>query len=49
MQYVRHASLLVDLKILAATVLVTAGGRSHVPLSWIISSTSQDPAWSNAA
>jgi hypothetical protein len=28
-------SLLVDVKILVATV-VTLGGKSHVPLSWII-------------
>jgi lipopolysaccharide/colanic/teichoic acid biosynthesis glycosyltransferase len=34
--YVRHTSFMVDMKILAATVL-TAGGRSHVPLSWILS------------
>jgi lipopolysaccharide/colanic/teichoic acid biosynthesis glycosyltransferase len=33
--YIRNASLLVDLKIIAATVL-TLGGRGHVPLSWII-------------
>jgi len=38
-QYVRHMSLVVDLKIMAATVLVTVGGRSHIPLSWIISNT----------
>jgi lipopolysaccharide/colanic/teichoic acid biosynthesis glycosyltransferase len=35
LQYVRHMSLLVDLKIIVATV-VTLGGKSHVPLSWII-------------
>jgi len=36
-QYIRHQSLLVDLKILLAT-LWTGGGRTHVPLSWIVSS-----------
>jgi lipopolysaccharide/colanic/teichoic acid biosynthesis glycosyltransferase len=36
-QYIRHQSLLVDLKILIAT-LWTGGGRTHVPLSWIVSS-----------
>jgi lipopolysaccharide/colanic/teichoic acid biosynthesis glycosyltransferase len=35
-QYIRHQSLLVDLKILLAT-LWTGGGRTHVPLSWIVS------------
>jgi lipopolysaccharide/colanic/teichoic acid biosynthesis glycosyltransferase len=35
LQYVRHMSLLVDVKIIVATV-VTLGGKSHVPLSWII-------------
>jgi lipopolysaccharide/colanic/teichoic acid biosynthesis glycosyltransferase len=33
--YVRHMSLWLDLKILAATV-ITLGGRGHVPLSWMI-------------
>ena len=42
-KYVRHMSFLVDLKILIATVL-TLGGKSHVPLSWIISSHSQEHA-----
>jgi lipopolysaccharide/colanic/teichoic acid biosynthesis glycosyltransferase len=36
-QYIRHQSLLVDVKILLAT-LWTGGGRTHVPLSWIVSS-----------
>ena len=35
LQYVRHMSLLVDVKIIVATV-VTLGGKGHVPLSWII-------------
>ena len=34
--YVRHGSFAVDMKILVATVL-TAGGKGHVPLSWILS------------
>jgi lipopolysaccharide/colanic/teichoic acid biosynthesis glycosyltransferase len=34
--YVRHLSLLVDLKILAATVL-TLGGQWPIPLAWIVS------------
>jgi lipopolysaccharide/colanic/teichoic acid biosynthesis glycosyltransferase len=34
--YVRHLSFLVDLKILAATVL-TLGGQWPIPLSWIVS------------
>jgi lipopolysaccharide/colanic/teichoic acid biosynthesis glycosyltransferase len=33
--YVRNLSLLLDLKIFLAT-LATFGGRSHVPLSWIL-------------
>lgn len=33
--YVRHMSLWLDLKILAATV-ITLGGRGYVPLSWMI-------------
>jgi lipopolysaccharide/colanic/teichoic acid biosynthesis glycosyltransferase len=33
--YVRHMSFWVDLKILFAT-LITAGGKGHVPLSWVI-------------
>jgi lipopolysaccharide/colanic/teichoic acid biosynthesis glycosyltransferase len=33
--YVRHGSFVVDMKILVATVL-TAGGKGHVPLSWIL-------------
>jgi lipopolysaccharide/colanic/teichoic acid biosynthesis glycosyltransferase len=37
MQYVLHMSFWVDVKILIATVL-TLGGKSHVPLSWIIPS-----------
>jgi lipopolysaccharide/colanic/teichoic acid biosynthesis glycosyltransferase len=37
--YVRHSSFSVDMKILLATVL-TGGGKSHVPLSWILSSRS---------
>jgi len=41
-QYVRHMSFLVDLKILAATVLVLLGGRSHIPLSWIIGQRRQE-------
>jgi lipopolysaccharide/colanic/teichoic acid biosynthesis glycosyltransferase len=40
-QYVRHMSFLVDLRIIAAT-LWTMGGKSHVPLSWIISSPSEE-------
>ena len=36
-EYIRHQSLLVDLKILLAT-LWTGGGRTHVPISWIVSS-----------
>ena len=35
--YVRHMSLLVDLKILVATVL-TLGGQWPIPLGWIVSS-----------
>jgi hypothetical protein len=34
--YVRHMSFLVDLKILAATV-VSLGGQWPIPLSWIVS------------
>jgi lipopolysaccharide/colanic/teichoic acid biosynthesis glycosyltransferase len=34
--YVRHASFLVDLKILAATA-VTLGGQWPIPLPWIVS------------
>jgi lipopolysaccharide/colanic/teichoic acid biosynthesis glycosyltransferase len=34
--YVRHGCFTVDMKILLATVL-TAGGKGHVPLSWILS------------
>jgi lipopolysaccharide/colanic/teichoic acid biosynthesis glycosyltransferase len=34
--YVRHLSFLVDLKILAGTVL-TLGGQWPIPLSWIVS------------
>ena len=34
--YVQHMSLLVDMKILAATVL-TLGGHWPVPCSWIVS------------
>ncbi len=41
-QYIRHQSFLVDLKILAATIW-TGGGRTHVPLSWIISSVPTEP------
>lgn len=37
--YVRHVSLAVDLKILAATIL-TLGGKWPVPLHWIIRSAS---------
>lgn len=36
LQYIRHMSLMVDLRIIAAT-LWTMGGKTHVPLSWIIS------------
>jgi lipopolysaccharide/colanic/teichoic acid biosynthesis glycosyltransferase len=36
LMYVRHTSFTVDMKILVATVL-TAGGKGHVPLSWILS------------
>jgi lipopolysaccharide/colanic/teichoic acid biosynthesis glycosyltransferase len=43
MQYVRHMSAWVDLKILAATVF-TLGGKGHVPLSWIVSSTREAAA-----
>jgi lipopolysaccharide/colanic/teichoic acid biosynthesis glycosyltransferase len=39
--YVRHMSLAVDLKIIAATVL-TLGGRWPVPLRWIIPSASTE-------
>ena len=39
--YVRHMSLAVDLKILAATV-ATLGGRWPVPLRWIIPATSAE-------
>jgi lipopolysaccharide/colanic/teichoic acid biosynthesis glycosyltransferase len=35
MQYVRHISPWVDLKVLIATVL-TLGGKGRVPLSWIV-------------
>jgi len=35
--YVRHSSFTLDLKILMATI-VTRGGQSHVPLSWLLSS-----------
>jgi hypothetical protein len=37
-------SFLVDLKIVAATVLVMLGGRSHIPLSWIISTAPRQSA-----
>jgi lipopolysaccharide/colanic/teichoic acid biosynthesis glycosyltransferase len=40
-QYVRHMSLMVDLRIIAATLLIMAGLRSHVPLSWIVPSAGQ--------
>jgi len=36
-EYIKNQSFLVDVKILLAT-LWTGGGRTHVPLSWIISS-----------
>jgi lipopolysaccharide/colanic/teichoic acid biosynthesis glycosyltransferase len=42
LEYVRHMSLWVDLKILAATVVAVAGRRGHVPLSWIIRSDKPD-------
>jgi lipopolysaccharide/colanic/teichoic acid biosynthesis glycosyltransferase len=38
--YVRHVSFLVDLKILAATLL-TLGGKWPVPLSWIVSKAAE--------
>lgn len=41
MQYVLHMSFWVDVKILVATVL-TLGGKSHVPLSWIIPSATTE-------
>lgn len=41
MQYVSHMSFWVDVKILVATVL-TLGGKSHVPLSWIIPSATTE-------
>ena len=40
-QYVRHMSLMVDLRIIVATLLIMAGLRSHVPLSWIVPSAGQ--------
>jgi lipopolysaccharide/colanic/teichoic acid biosynthesis glycosyltransferase len=40
--YVQHVSLLLDLKILAATVL-TFGGRISVPVSWIVSAANPEP------
>jgi lipopolysaccharide/colanic/teichoic acid biosynthesis glycosyltransferase len=40
MQYVRHMSFLLDLKILIATV-ITLGGKGHVPLSWMIASSKE--------
>jgi lipopolysaccharide/colanic/teichoic acid biosynthesis glycosyltransferase len=44
MHYVRHMSFLVDLKILAGTVVVIFGGRSHIPLAWIIPDAPQGAA-----
>ena len=41
MQYVSHMSFWVDVKILIATVL-TLGGKSHVPLSWITPSATTE-------
>ena len=38
MQYVRHMSFWLDVKILAATIW-TLGGKGHVPFSWMISSS----------
>jgi lipopolysaccharide/colanic/teichoic acid biosynthesis glycosyltransferase len=38
--YVRHVSFLVDVKILAATLL-TLGGKWPVPLSWIVSTAAE--------
>jgi lipopolysaccharide/colanic/teichoic acid biosynthesis glycosyltransferase len=35
-EYVRNYGLLVDLKIVLATALVTVGGIRHLPLSWIL-------------
>jgi lipopolysaccharide/colanic/teichoic acid biosynthesis glycosyltransferase len=41
MQYVRHMSFLLDLKIVIATV-ITLGGKGHVPLSWMIATLSKE-------
>jgi len=40
--YVRHASLLLDLKIFAATIF-TLGGKGHVRLSWMVPHNSATP------
>ena len=40
--YVRHMSLWVDLKIALATVL-TLGGKTHVPVHWIVPAARQQP------
>jgi lipopolysaccharide/colanic/teichoic acid biosynthesis glycosyltransferase len=42
-QYIRNVSFWVDLKIVAATIW-TLGGKSHVPLSWIVPSSSVEKA-----
>ena len=42
MEYVRHMSFWVDVKIIAATVIAIAGRQGHVPLSWIIHSDKPD-------
>ncbi len=41
--YVRHISFAVDVKILIATLL-TAGGKGHVPLSWILPASLEEGA-----
>lgn len=43
-QYVRHMSFWVDVKIIGATLLMMLGGKSRVPLSWIISPSSKEYA-----
>ncbi len=42
LQYVRHMSFWVDVKILAATFIAITSRKGHVPLSWIIRSKTAD-------
>jgi lipopolysaccharide/colanic/teichoic acid biosynthesis glycosyltransferase len=47
-QYVRHMSPIVDLKIIVATVLVMLGIRKYFPLTWIIAPDPQEVALSQS-